>query len=144
VRDALRSADELMGWVPLPEPSETSEIPNHTLNPGARLYAGHTGSEWDAPAKTLKAGFHGVPGGENMLRLEDGTVRYFTVREAARLQSFPDDYVPQGSWCEAFRQLGNSVPVTLARCVAGVVAETLSSRAAAVIAVGNPQAAIVK
>src|SRR6185436_14251245 len=41
--------------------------PNHFLNPGARPYKGHTGSTMDEPAKTLKAGDHGVPGGENTI-----------------------------------------------------------------------------
>src|SRR5690606_33226847 len=77
------------------------------------------------PSKTLKAGAHGVPGGENMLVRDDGTVRYFTVREAARLQTFPDDYVFHGAWSEAMRQLGNAVPVRLAEAVAGSVANSL-------------------
>jgi len=97
---------------------EHPEILNHVGNPGARVYPGHTGSPLDEPAKTLKAGDHGVPGGENMLRRPDGTVRYFTVREAARLQTFPDAYHFQGAWTEAMRQLGNAVPVALARAVA--------------------------
>lgn len=115
VRDALRGLPEPMDLKPHPK------IPNHIGNPGARSYPGHTGSPWDEPAKTLKAGDHGVPGGENMLRRDDGTVRYFTVREAARLQTFPDEYVLQGVWSEGFRQLGNAVPVALACGVAGEV-----------------------
>jgi DNA (cytosine-5)-methyltransferase 1 len=39
---------------------------NHVLQIGARVYPGHTGSPLDLPAKALKAGDHGVPGGENM------------------------------------------------------------------------------
>jgi DNA (cytosine-5)-methyltransferase 1 len=66
----------------------------------------------------LKAGVHGVPGGENMLRRADGSVRYFTIRESARLQTFPDDFVFHGSWSETMRQLGNAVPVELAEVVA--------------------------
>jgi DNA (cytosine-5)-methyltransferase 1 len=93
----------------------SSEIGNHFLNPGARSYPGHTGSPYDEPAKALKAGDHGVPGGENTLRLEDGSVRYFSVRECARLQTFPDDWTFEGSWTESMRQLGNAVPVMLAQ-----------------------------
>jgi DNA (cytosine-5)-methyltransferase 1 len=103
----------------------SSEIPNHFLNPGARSYPGHDGSAWDEPAKTLKAGDHGVPGGENSLRLEDGSVRYFSVRECARLQTFPDDWVFEGSWTEAMRQLGNAVPVDLATGIAMELSRTL-------------------
>ena len=112
VRDAI--AD-------LPDPTRpnlSAKFLNHRLVSGARSYKGHTGSPLDEPAKTLKAGDHGVPGGENMLAFEDGCVRYFTVRESARLQTFPDDYAFHGSWTESMRQLGNAVPVTLGRVVA--------------------------
>jgi DNA (cytosine-5)-methyltransferase 1 len=119
VRDALSG---------LPEPTTTDSpgVLNHRLNPGARVYAGHTGSPLDEPAKALKAGDHGVPGGENMLAYPSGNVRYFTVRESARLQTFPDEYRFHGSWTESMRQLGNAVPVRLARAVAKQVAEGLA------------------
>ncbi len=112
VRDAISN-------LPDPErfPRRAAEIWNHQFQPGARAYPGHTGSLLDEPSKTLKAGVHGVPGGENMLARMDGSVRYFTVRETARLQTFPDEYIFHGSWTETMRQLGNAVPVNLARCV---------------------------
>lgn len=65
-----------------------------------------------------EAGVHGVPGGENMLALPDLEVRYFTVREAARLQTFPDDYYFPCNWGESMRQIGNAVPVNLAYILA--------------------------
>nr|WP_277503468.1 DNA cytosine methyltransferase [Pseudomonas hunanensis]MDF9756317.1 DNA (cytosine-5)-methyltransferase 1 [Pseudomonas hunanensis] len=111
----------------LPDPctSASSTIPNHLYQAGARVYPGHTGSPLDLPAKTLKAGGHGVPGGENMLVRDDGSVRYFTVRESARIQTFPDSFKFHGSWSETMRQLGNAVPVLLAQQVAASVAEQL-------------------
>ncbi|CAI8982720.1 protein of unknown function (plasmid) [Methylocaldum szegediense] len=51
----------------------------------------------------------------------DGSVRYFTVRESARLQTFPDEFLFHGSWTETMRQLGNAVPVDLAYIVASSV-----------------------
>jgi DNA (cytosine-5)-methyltransferase 1 len=117
VRDALVGLSN-------PEISE-GDATNHRFQGGARIYPGHTGSPLDMPAKTLKAGDHGVPGGENMMVREDGSVRYFTVRESARLQTFPDGYAFHGSWSEAMRQLGNAVPVALGRVVAASVAEHL-------------------
>lgn len=98
----------------LGEPNSRCDISNHLLQFGARAYPGHTGSSLDEPAKALKAGVHGVPGGENMIAFADGSVRYFTVREAARLQGLPDDYEFVGSWTENMRQLGNAAPVQLA------------------------------
>ncbi|WP_210388256.1 DNA cytosine methyltransferase [Mesorhizobium caraganae] len=105
VRDALAG---------LGNPSGKSDFENHTPQLGARSYPGHTGSPADEPSKALKAGVHGVPGGENTLALPDGSVRYFSVREAARLQGLPDDYHFVGSWSENMRQLGNAAPVQLA------------------------------
>lgn len=118
VRDAI--AD-----LPDPRGREPSSVANHVFQSGARAYPGHTGSPLDEPAKALKAGDHGVPGGENMVRFPNGELRYFTVREAARLQRFPDEFVFHGSWTETMRQLGNAVPVTLAEVVLSSVAETL-------------------
>lgn len=102
----------------LPDPATGHHpVPNHEFRDGARPYPGHTGSSLDEPSKTLKAGDHGVPGGENMIMLPDGRCRYYTVRESARLQTFPDDYLFSGSWTEAMRQIGNAVPVNLAAAV---------------------------
>src|SRR5690606_6030258 len=119
VRDALID-------LPNPRDSGAKDFLNHEFQDGARVYPGHTGSPIDLPAKTLKAGAHGVPGGENMMVLEDGSVRYFSVRESARLQTFPDGYVFHEAWSETMRQLGNAVPVALGRKVAGSVAESLA------------------
>ncbi|HEY3855395.1 MAG TPA: DNA cytosine methyltransferase [Verrucomicrobiae bacterium] len=120
-----RSVRDGIAGLPDPVKYRNSGIPNHIFNPGARPYAGHTGSPLDEPAKTLKAGDHGVPGGENMMLLPNGEVRYFTVRESARLQEFPDDYIFYGSWTESMRQIGNAVPVTLAEIVGKSVARAL-------------------
>jgi DNA (cytosine-5)-methyltransferase 1 len=125
VRDAIRG---------LPNPQneffgQLSIFSDHKFQPGAKSYPGHTGSLMDEPAKTLKAGVHGVPGGENMLALPDGTVRYFTIRESARLQTFPDDYLFHGSWSETMRQLGNAVPVQLANLIGRNIANKLKATA---------------
>lgn len=109
VRDALRG---------LPPPGRSSAVLNHDAVPGARRYKGHTGSPLDEPAKTLKAGVHGVPGGEGTVLLDNGSVRYFTIREAARLQTFPDDFAFYGARSHAMRQIGNAVPVALAELFA--------------------------
>lgn len=106
VRDALQGLGEPNG------------VANHVLRVGARVYKGHTGSPLDLPAKALKAGDHGVPGGENMMVRDDGSVRYFTTREAARLVGLPDDYIFPRSWTENMRQLGNAVPAQLGEAAA--------------------------
>lgn len=119
VRDALID-------IPDPRHADARNFLNHNFQSGAKAYPGHTGSPLDLPAKTLKAGDHGVPGGENMMVFEDGEVRYFSARESARLQTFPDGYVFHGSWSETMRQLGNAVPVSLGRRVAASVSARLA------------------
>lgn len=119
----------------LPEPidgQEHARFHNHVGIRGARLYQGHSGNPIDRPGKTVKAGVHGVPGGEHVLVRDDGLYRYLTVRECARLQGFPDEYRFEGPRSEAMRQIGNAVPVPLARAMAGAVAATLQATVRAV------------
>jgi DNA (cytosine-5)-methyltransferase 1 len=119
VRDCLRDVPD-----PTPTPTRRGE---HELRVGARIYPGHNGSLIDLPSKTLKAGDHGVPGGENMIRFLDGTVRYFTTYEAKLIQTFPKSYHITGSWTEAMRQIGNAVPVRLAQTIGKGLIEKLQS-----------------
>ncbi len=109
----------------LPMPGSGHPVRNHELKGGAKAYPGHTGSPLSEPSKAIKAGVHGVPGGENMIRYADGSLRYMSVREAARAQTFPDGYELTGPWSEGMRQIGNAVPVELARRVAASVAVAL-------------------
>ncbi|MBR0974321.1 DNA cytosine methyltransferase [Bradyrhizobium japonicum] len=119
IRDAIHD-------MPAPTIHGSNRYLNHRLQLGARSYPGHTGSPIDEPSKTLKAGVHGVPGGENTVLFPDGKFRYLSVRESARLQKFPDDFVFHGSWSETMRQLGNAVPVALAHIIASSVREHLA------------------
>ncbi len=129
LRDAIKGID---GQEPLP-PVERLDRKEHNLGgftdhigwPDARIYPGHTPNELDRPAKTVKAGVHGVPGGESVLLLDDGTHRYMTVRETARVMTFPDDWALAGPRGEKMRQLGNAVPVLLGQVFASAVATVL-------------------
>ena len=115
--DAWRTVRDAISDLPPPAARESESDNSHWHIPGAKLYRGHSGSPLDWPAKTIKAGVHGVPGGENIVLLDDGTHRYFTLRETARLQGFPDDYLFCGARLHVTRQIGNAVPVELAEAV---------------------------
>ena len=128
--------DGLMPWQTLrdaiwdlPEPvGDKIEHPDwlhHYGWPGARAYAGHTPNVLDRPAKTVKAGVHGVPGGETVLRRADGSIRYMTDREVARVMTFPDHWRLAGPRGEQMRQLGNAIPVRLGRVIAHSVYSAL-------------------
>lgn len=56
---------------------------------------------------------------------DKGNLRYYTVRESARIQTFPDTYAFHSSTTENMRQIGNAVPVQLARVVGNSVYQQL-------------------
>jgi DNA (cytosine-5)-methyltransferase 1 len=73
---------------------------------------------WDSSAPTVDTKF-----GNPRLFLHPGSHRGLTVREAARLQGFPDSFAFTGTTSSKFRQVGNAVPPPLARAVAKLVRE---------------------
>lgn len=122
----------LLPWVTVREalsPPVAADDPMASLRPrsAARAYAGHTGSDPDLPSKTVKAGVHGAPGGENMTVL-DGIPVAYTSRDAARIQTFPDEVVFHGAYSSVMRQIGNAVPVSLADIAAKRIMDTLTER----------------
>jgi len=123
----LTVRDALLG---LPDPAECEESAwmNHWNIPGARIYDGHTGSSLDHPSKTIKSGVHGVPGGENIVTDDCGEVRYYSLRETARLQSFPDSHYFEGARLHVTRQIGNAVPSRLAEVVALALYQLIGKR----------------
>jgi len=121
VRDAIYD-------LPDPSPMEEGAWANHWSISGARVYVGHSGSLLDWPAKAIKAGVHGVPGGENILISSDGANHYFTLRETARLQTFPDEHYFEGARLHVTRQIGNAVPCRLAQIIGQPLFEIVEPR----------------
>ncbi|WP_340631498.1 DNA cytosine methyltransferase [Kitasatospora purpeofusca] len=136
LRDAILGLPEINTRM-LDKTTEQGGFPDHVGWPGARIYDGHTPNELDRPAKTVKAGVHGVPGGESVMQLDnqvrdEGTEglmrpehRYMTVREAARVMTFGDRWSMAGPRGERMRQLGNAVPVKLGEVFTSAVAKAL-------------------
>lgn len=125
-------SDGLLPWVTVRDALSVPKADNDPMDglipaTTGTAYPGHTGSDPDLPSKTIKAGVHGVPGGENMLMTGNGPVPY-SARDAARLQTFPDDVAFSGSRSQAMRQIGNAVPVLLARIAASAVMAAMNGR----------------
>jgi DNA (cytosine-5)-methyltransferase 1 len=113
-RESWLTLRDALAAIPEPRSEGAEEWPNHDAIPGARIYAKHNGSPLDLPSKTIKAGVHGVAGGEAMLRELDGTVRYLSIREAAIVQGFPQDYEFPGYRSRVMGVIGNAVAVNVA------------------------------
>ena len=114
-RQRWRTLRDVIGDLPEPASSdEDAQLAGHVSWPGARLYRGHSGSLLDEVSKTIKAGVHGVAGGEHIVHLDDGSYRYLTVRECMRIQDLPDTLKIDDTRTAAMRQIGNAVPPRVA------------------------------
>lgn len=81
--------------------------------------------EPDLPARTLMA--HLGKDSYSHIHYDSAQARTISVREAARLQSFPDGFVFSGTMNPAFKQIGNAVPPLLAKAVATEMMSTLKA-----------------
>ena len=98
-----------------------------------RLYeeeTGHTSTvhkyyvlRWNEPSNLIPA--HLYKDGLRHIHPDSNQARTVTVREAARLQTFPDDYVFVGSQMDQYKMIGNAVPPAMSKIIADAVWELL-------------------
>ncbi len=73
---------------------------------------------WDSVARSIITRFRDPKSGEYTHPTQDRTI---SIREAARIQSFPDWFVFEGSHTQCYDQVGNAVPPLLGRAVAAEI-----------------------
>ena len=99
-------------WRDLPKP-----IQQEYMKRSYYLGGGKTGMarrmSWDEPSLTLTC----APAQKQTERCHPEETRPFTVREYARLQTFPDNWEFSGSQTQQYKQIGNAVPVNLAKAI---------------------------
>lgn len=108
----IRAIKEGEGRDSLPEELQLNCHKNHTEHRHLDTYGRMS---WDQPSPTITARFDSFSRGRFGHPVLDRTI---TLREGARIQTFPDDFEFIGSKVEVARQIGNAVPVLLAQVVA--------------------------
>ena len=110
-------------WVNLPVELQKSYLGGaYTSGGGKRGMARRI--SWDEPCMTLTCS----PSQKQTERCHPDETRPFTVREYARIQSFPDDWEFCGKMAETYKQIGNAVPVNLAKAIATQAVQALSTQ----------------
>jgi len=99
-------------WRDLPE-----DIAKEYMGKSYYSGGGRTGMarrlSWDEPSLTLTCS----PAQKQTERCHPDETRPFTVREYARIQSFPDEWIFNSSTSNAYKQIGNAVPVNMAKAI---------------------------
>lgn len=127
-REARLSATNLERFRHIPEGGGRDDLPAHLQlpchvnNPAHRHKDVYGRMAWDKPAPTLTARFDSFSRGRFGHPVEHRTI---TLREGARLQTFPDDFHFFGSREEVARQIGNAVPPLLARVLGETILKCL-------------------
>lgn len=108
-------------WKDLPE-----KLQREYMKGSFFLGGGKTGMarrlSWDEPSLTLTC----APAQKQTERCHPAETRPLTVREYARLQTFPDTWEFEGSLSSQYKQIGNAVPINLAHAVATSVVNLLN------------------
>ena len=109
-------------WKDIPPQFNDVRLESIRKTGGRTTYYGRL--RWDMPSYTIATYFNRVGNGCN---LHPSQMRVISNREAARLQSFPDDFVFTGSKASQYKQIGNAVPPLLARFVSSLIKPYLDS-----------------
>jgi len=96
----------------------------HLIHPKKRLFNNsYVVQKYDIPSKTIIA--HLYKDGNQFIHPDHTQKRTFTPREAARIQSFPDDFIFPCSKTQQYKQIGNAVPPLLAKHIAKLLKKYL-------------------
>ncbi|MFR2776698.1 MAG: DNA (cytosine-5-)-methyltransferase [Anaerostipes sp.] len=113
---AITHPEHVIEWLKVvPEGHSAHENENPELRPPSGFNTTYKRNVWDEPCSTISTNFSMISGCRNVHPTD---TRSLTIREAARIQSFPDEFVFCGNWGDIRKAIGNAVPPILARSIA--------------------------
>ena len=124
---------DAIGDLPFPSISEGDEVYEGGFSP---IYMSRNRKRgWNEVSYTIQAGARHIPlhpGCPPMTKIEEdkwvfgeGPIRRLSVKECARIQTFPDDFVFLGNTQQKYKQIGNAVPPLLAKRIANCIKQML-------------------
>lgn len=113
---AIAHPRHVIDWLTdIPEGGSAHENPNPKKRPLSGFNTTYKRNIWDEPCSTIGTNFSMISGCRNV---HPTSTRSLTIREAARVQSFPDEFVFCGKWGDVRQAIGNAVPPLLAYRIA--------------------------
>lgn len=120
---AVEHPEHVLRWLrDVPEGMSAHDNEDPAMRPSSGYNTTYKRLRWDEPASTVGTTFGMISASRNV---HPKHTRSLTVREAARLQTFPDDYVFEGKWGAVRTMIGNAVPPQLASVLAGEIKKAL-------------------
>lgn len=113
---AIRHPEHVIQWLKnVPEGHSAHENVDPELRPPSGFNTTYKRNKWDTPCSTISTNFSMISGCRNVHPTD---TRSLTIREAARIQSFPDEFIFCGNWGDIRKAIGNAVPPMLAKAIA--------------------------
>ena len=106
----------------VPEGCSAHDNENPALRPSSGFNTTYKRVKWDEPCSTISTNFGMISGSRNV---HPSSTRAFSVREAARIQSFSDNFIFLGNWSAIRKAIGNAVPPLFAYYLANAVRNQL-------------------
>lgn len=114
--------EHVIRWLKdVPEGCSAHDNENPDLRPPSGFNTTYKRIKWDEPCSTITTNFSMISGCRNV---HPTATRSLTIREAARAQSFPDEFAFTGKWGDIRKAIGNAVPPVFAE----IIAESIKSQ----------------
>ncbi len=116
---AISHPAHVIKWLKdVPEGCSAHDNADPSLRPPSGFNTTYKRIRWDEPCSTISTNFSMISGCRNV---HPSSTRSLTIREAARAQSFPDEFIFIGKWGEIRKAIGNAVPPILAKNIADAI-----------------------